>query len=278
MEHTNSFSEKLLEIQSKHTSVVSVGLDPDPEKLPGHLRDKYTAAEAVERFCREIIDTTSEYVCAFKLNLAFFESLGNDGWRILERTVTAIPPDIITIADAKRGDIGNSAKFYAASLFEHLRVDACTVSPYMGYDSVKPFLMYEGTAAFILARTSNPGSLDFQEKECGGAKLYLQVARRASEWASDMPAEAGLVVGATDASALASIRKACPTEPFLIPGIGAQGGDIKPVMTVARTNTGSVIVNSSRKILYASSGFDYASAAAREAESLRRQLNHVIFE
>ena len=268
------FSEKLFRIQSRLDSVVSVGLDPDIERMPEHLLHDRSATEAVVLFCREIIAATSDQACAYKLNLAFFEILGKDGWIALEQTIAAIPSDTIIIADAKRGDIGNSARFYAASLFENLHVDACTVSPYMGRDSVEPFLQNEGTAAFVLARTSNPGSKDFQEMISGGQKLYLRVAKSVAKWAEQMPGEAGLVVGATDIAVLQSIRESCPSVPFLIPGVGVQGGNTHDVMTAAQKGSGHIIVNSSRQILYASNGQDFAAAAAREAEKLRQELNN----
>ncbi len=267
-----AFEEKVRAVQTARQSVLCVGLDPDPVRLPAHLSAAASPAEAVVRFTTAIIEATQAAACAFKLNLAFFEVLGRDGWEALEKTIRAIPRDLLVIADAKRGDIGNSARFYARSVFEHLGCDACTVAPYMGRDAVAPFLGYPGKAAFVLARTSNPGAADFQEQDCGGERLYLRVARQVMRWGADAPGSAGLVVGATGADALAELRAVCPTIPFLIPGVGAQGGDPRAVMRAAATPDGAVLVNSSRAILYASDGPDFAGAAAREAEALRAAL------
>lgn len=268
----STFTARLRRIQQQRRSVLCVGLDPDPERLPAHLTAGRPLAEAVLAFNRAVIDATAAAACAFKLNLAFFEALGRDGWAVLEATLAAIPEGPLTIADGKRGDIGNSARFYAAALFEQLGFDACTVAPYMGRDAVLPFLQYEGRAAFILARTSNAGAADFQEQPCGGEPLYARVARHAAAWGAEAPGEAGLVVGATEPGALAALRQACPTLPFLIPGVGAQGGDARAVMQAAATDDGLVLVNSSRQILYAATGEDFAEAAGHAAEQLRATL------
>jgi orotidine-5'-phosphate decarboxylase len=270
---TPSFDERLRELQARKRSVLCVGLDPDPALLPRHLLDEGSVGAAVTAFCAAVIEATAPLACAFKLNLAFFEALGREGWDALRATVARVPEHALTIADAKRGDIGNSARFYARSLFEGLGFDACTVSPYMGEDSVAPFLGYEGKAAFVLARTSNPGAADFQERDCDGEPLYLRVARQVARWGAGAAGTAALVVGATGPGALAAVRAACPALSFLIPGIGAQGGEPRAVMQAAATADGLVLVNSSRQILYASGGRDFAAAAAREAEALRRLLN-----
>jgi orotidine-5'-phosphate decarboxylase len=266
-----SFTERLRRIQHTRNSVLCVGLDPDPGLLPKHLL-KNDLPDAVLAFNCAIIEATGSMACAFKINFAFFEVMGREGWRVLEETRRAIPDGVLAIADAKRGDIGNSARFYAKSVFEDLNFDACTVSPYMGRDSVEPFLQYPDRAAFILARTSNPGSADFQEKDLNGRKLYQAVAETVAQWGREMPGDAGLVVGATSPESLAALRSACPTLPFLIPGLGAQGGDATAVMRHAETADGPVIVNSSRAVLYASSGLDFAEAAARQAEAARATL------
>ena len=187
--------------------------------------------------------------------------------------VRAQPGRPLVIADAKRGDIGNSARFYAEAVFDQLGCDACTVAPYMGRDAAEPFLAHEGKAAFVLARTSNPSAADFQEATCDGEPLALRVARHVAAWDRELPGTAGLVVGATRPDVLADVRRACPTLPFLIPGVGAQGGDPGAVLSAARTDDGLVLVNSSRQILYASSGEDFAEAAAREAEAMRDRMN-----
>ncbi len=266
-----AFSQKLRQIQVAKQSVLCVGLDPDPQRLPRHLLDRYPLADAVVAFNVALIEATAAAACAFKLNFAFYEALGRDGWDTLERTLQHLPPDVLVLADAKRGDIGNTARFYAESIFEQLGFDACTVAPYMGRDAVAPFLQYPGKAAFVLAHTSNPSAADFQERHCEGEPLYERVARHVARWNDEAPGTAGLVVGATGPEALAALRALCPTLPFLIPGIGAQGGD-PGVIAAAATEAGRVLVNSSRQIIYASDGKDFAEAAAREAEALRARL------
>ncbi len=265
------FSQKLRQIQVAKQTVLCVGLDPDPHRLPRHLLDQYPLAEAVVAFNAALIEATAAAACAFKLNFAFYEALGRNGWDTLERTLQHLPPDVLVLADAKRGDIGNTARFYAESIFEQLGFDACTVAPYMGRDAVAPFLQYQGKAALVLARTSNPSAADFQERDCEGEQLYERVARHVARWNDETPGTAGLVVGATGPEALAALRALCPTLPFLIPGIGAQGGD-PGVIAAAATETGRVVVNSSRQIIYASAGKDFAEAAARQAEALRARL------
>ncbi len=269
---SRTFSERLRAIQQAKQTVLCVGLDPDPARLPLHLAQTHTLPEAVVAFNTAIIDATAGHACAFKLNFAFYEALGRSGWDVLDATIRQIPEDVLVIADAKRGDIGNSARFYAEAIFTGLRCDACTVAPYMGRDAVEPFLRIEGKAAFVLARTSNPGARDFQERLCDGEPLYRHVARQVAAWASEAPGDGGLVVGATSPEALRALRVLCPTLPFLIPGVGAQGGDPQQVMAAAATADGPVLVNSSRQILYAASGDDFAKAAREAADRLRRQL------
>ena len=268
---TPDFNERLRQIQAAKQSVLCVGLDPDLNRLPKHLLAQNTPAEAVVAFNAAIIEATAGAACAFKLNFAFYEALGRDGWWALERTRQHLPADVLAFADAKRGDIGNTARFYAEAIFETLGFDACTVAPYMGRDAVVPFLGYTGKAAFVLGRTSNPSAADFQERDCEGAPLYERVARHVARWNEETPGTAGLVVGATGPDALAAIRTLCPTLPFLIPGIGAQGGDPSAIAAAA-TKVGRVVVNSSRQILYASGEADFAEAAAQEAEAARARL------
>lgn len=268
----SSFNDRLRSVQESRSSVLCVGLDPDPARIPEHLLEMYSLPDAVATFNRAIIEATSTHACAFKLNLAFYEIMGRDGWDVLEDSLQHIPTGVITIADAKRADIGNSARFYAEAIFDQFRFDACTVAPYMGRDSVVPFLEHPGRAAFVLARTSNPGAADFQHTDCSGEPLYLRVARYVAQWSEESTGEAGLVAGATDASALSELRAACPTLPFLIPGVGAQGGEAAAVIEAAETEDGLVLVNSSRQILYASDGPDFAEAAAREASAMQETL------
>lgn len=267
------FLQQLRAIQSENASVLCVGLDPDPRRIPSHLLDRLPLAAAVVAFNAAVVDATASFACAYKLNFAFYEALGREGWEALKKTVDNIPGEHVVVADAKRGDIGNSARFYADAIFSELDFDACTVTPYMGRDAVEPFLRYEGKATFVLGRTSNPGAADFQECDCGGMPLYLRICRHVRAWNEELPGTAGLVVGATRPEALAEIRSACPTLPFLIPGVGAQGGDPQAVMQSAATEDGTVLVNSSRSIIFASGGEDFAEAAAREAKALRDALS-----
>ena len=266
--------DRLRHIQQKKETAVCVGLDPDPERLPTPLRDGRLLTDAVREFCATIIEATAPYAAAYKPNFAFFEALGPAGLTVLDQVTAALPDDCLLIADAKRGDIGHSARFYAQSVYENMGFDACTVSPYLGRDSVTPFLEHEDTCTFVLARTSNDGAADFQEScTCDGTPLHRHVAQQVAEWSTDATGTAGLVVGATAPEALAEIRRDAPTLPFLVPGVGAQGGDPSAVMDAAATDDGLVLVNSSRSILYASEEHDYADAAAQAARSLRDALN-----
>jgi orotidine-5'-phosphate decarboxylase len=269
----DSFAARLREIQSDTDSALCVGLDPDPERLPAPLRDGRLLTDAVREFCATIVEATAPYATAYKPNFAFFEALGPAGLTVLDQVTAAIPDDCLLIADAKRGDIGNSARFYARSIYEAMGFDACTVSPYLGRDSIAPFLEHEETCTFVLARTSNDGAADLQEAcTCDGVPLYRHVARQVAKWSDDADGTAGLVVGATAPEALAELRADAPTLPFLVPGVGAQGGDPADVMDAAATDDGLVLVNSSRSILYASEEADYADAAAEAARNLRDAL------
>lgn len=267
-----SFTDRLHDAQAARNSMVCVGLDPDPARLPAFLRKTYALPEAITRFNAALVAATRTAACAYKLNLAFYEALGRAGWTVLERTLAQIPDTHLTIADGKRADIGNSARFYAQAVFDELGFDACTVAPYMGRDSVTPFLERAGTAAFVLARTSNPGAADFQSCACDGTPLYVRVAEKAAAWSAEADGTAGLVAGATDVDALATLRARCPTLPFLIPGVGAQGGDAAAVMRAAATDESPVLVNSSRSIIFASEADDFAEAAGRAAQALRQTL------
>lgn len=267
------FTERLRHIQRQQNSVLCVGLDPDPDRLPPHLRARHSLPDAIARFNAALIEATTHVACAFKLNFAFYEALGAEGWRALTQTIQHIPADHIVIADAKRADIGNSARFYARSIFDELGCDACTVAPYMGHDSVTPFLQQAGRAAFVLARTSNPGAADFQSCMCDDTPLYLQVGWQVAAWSAATKGTGGLVAGATDVESLTALRQTCPDLPFLIPGVGAQGGDATAVMEAAARDDAPVLVNSSRGIIYASDDEDFAEAAANAAESLCATLN-----
>ena len=261
-----SFRKKLAQVIKKNQSLVCVGLDPDPTQIPG--------IDILE-FNKNIIDATVDLVCAYKINFAFYEALGERGVEILKRTVEFVPDAVITIGDAKRGDIGNTSKAYAKNIFDYFNFDATTVSPYLGYDSIEPFLQYAERGIFILCRTSNAGAQDFQSLQCsscsGSQPLFHVVARKAKEW--NKSNNIGLVVGATYPEEMKQVRDICPDIPFLVPGIGAQGGDLAlSVHWGVNTGTGGAIFNSSRQILYASTGKDYAVEARKSAEKLRGEI------
>jgi len=265
-----SFSSRLSTLRHQKQSVLCVGLDPDPDRIPTHLRPHLDLPAAVIQFCSEIISATSDLAIAYKINFAFFEALGDEGIKVMREVLGKIPDHVLTIADAKRGDIGNSASFYARSVFDDLSFDSVTVSPYMGKDSIVPFLSTEGTCAFVLARTSNPGGNDFQLLKCDDQRLFERVADQVGTWSFDTPGEGGLVVGATDIDDMTTLRERHPDMPFLIPGVGAQGGSAEDVMQAA--GSGPVLVNSSRAILYASDGPDFAEKAAQAADKTRTIL------
>jgi orotidine-5'-phosphate decarboxylase len=264
-----TFSERLRAAQRATRSCLCVGLDPDPARLPAPLRD-LPSAEAITAFCTAIVEATADVACAFKPNLAFFEALGAEGWRALEDVLDVVPEDRVVIADAKRGDIGNTAEMYAQAFFDRLGCHAVTVSPYMGRDALTPFLTRSGRCAFTLVLTSNPGAAELQELESGGHHLYEHVARMAVEAAREQEGEVGFVVGATRPGPLAALRRAYPDVPFLVPGVGTQGGDAAEILAAA--GSGPLIVNVSRSILYASGGDDFAHAAARTAGDLAQIL------
>ncbi len=267
-----NFKQKLASIQKNKNSVLCVGLDPDPTRLPPSLLPGASIEDRVLAFNQAIIEATAPFACAFKINFAFYEALGIAGWEVLHKTVSLLPTDVVSIADAKRGDIGNSARFYARSVFETLGFDSITVAPYMGIDSIEPFLAYEDKMAFILARTSNPGAADLQEKFIGQQPVYEFLTRKIAGLPENQRDCAGLVVGATGEEALAHIRSIVPGMPFLIPGIGAQGGDAETVMRAAYNEPGSVLINSSRGIIYAGNDDGFDKAAAQAAEALSVQL------
>lgn len=261
----SSFQDRLAASQRRSGSTLCVGLDPDPDLLPEPFLNGGDPASNVVAFCRAIVEATTPFASSFKVNFAFFEALGDAGVSALRQVRRSVPDNIPVIADAKRGDIGNTARFYARSVFEDLGFDAVTLSPYMGADSILPFAGYADRGVFVLARTSNPGASDFQHLVSGDAPLYLHVARAAVRWQAASPGTIGLVVGATAPAALTELRSVCGTMPFLVPGVGAQGGDAASVMTAAHAGAGTVLVNSSRAILYASRGADFQAAAARSA-------------
>lgn len=262
--------ELIEQIKSKK-SFLCVGLDPDLSKMPAHLLGK---EDSIFVFNKAIIDATAPYSIAYKPNLAFYEAYGVEGYISFEKTVKYIKeryPEIFVIADAKRGDIGNTSKMYAKSFFEHLDVDAVTVAPYMGSDSVTPFLGYDGKWVVLLALTSNKGSLDFQmTQDKDGELLFEKVIKTARTWASDD--ELMFVAGATRGQMLGDVRKLAPRNFLLVPGVGAQGGSLEEVAKFAMTDECGLIVNSSRGIIFASKDEDFAEAAAREAAKLAESM------
>jgi len=259
-----TFSQRLRTVQSKKGSLLCVGLDADLQKLPSGF--KRTPSGALS-FLRSIIESTYDLVCAYKPNLAFFESMGPEGLAVLKDTLTFIPQNIITIGDAKRGDIGNTAEHYASSLFDDLGFDAVTVNPYMGKDSVLPFLGRPGKGAFLLALTSNPGSADFQRRKVGPRPLYEVVVRTSKGW--DERGSLGYVVGATHPAQLRRLRALAPQAPFLIPGVGSQGGDLESSVRFGCTKHHDLaVINVGRSVLYASRGKDFALAARNEAQKV----------
>jgi orotidine-5'-phosphate decarboxylase len=263
-----NFIEKLQKATIKNQSLVCVGLDPDPKQMPDRI--------GVYDFNKAIIDATSDLVCAYKPNLAFYEALGVEGMDALKRTVKSIPPEIPVIADGKRGDIGNTSKAYASALFDILGFDAATVNPYLGYDSVAPFIQYQDKGIFILCRTSNAGASDFQSLICmyqnRTRPLYEVVAAKAEDW--NKAGNIGLVVGATYPEELKLIREQHPKMPFLIPGVGAQGGDVALTIKYGVSPSGGrTIINSSRQIIYASRGSSFAEAARKATLTLRDEIN-----
>ena len=260
-----NFLEKLLKASHRNESLLCVGLDPDPALMP--------PVELLS-FNKAIIDATADLVCAYKPNLAFYEALGLEGMRALQETVKYIPTAIPSIGDAKRGDVGHTARAYARALFDTLGFDAATVNPYLGYDSLEPFLSYRDKGVFILCKPSNPGSADFQDALCPHHPLFEVVAERAQSWNSQ--GNVGLVVGATYPQQLRRVREICPHLPLLVPGIGAQGGDLAQSLRSGVDEKGErLIIVSSRQVLYASQGKDFALAARRQALLLRDQIRQL---
>ena len=266
-----NFLEKLAQASQRNQSLLCVGLDPDPSLMPDGL--------GVFEFNKAIIDATADLACAYKPNIAFYEALGNEGLDALKRTRDYIPEEIPAIVDAKRGDIGNVAKAYTRSLFDYFKFDAMTASPYLGFDSLEPFIQYHDRGVFILCRTSNAGAVDFQSlsfETNGDRKMLFEiVAEKVNEW--NTHGNLGLVVGATYPEELKLIRQKYPDMPLLIPGIGAQGGELSEVVKygvdAGRQRT---IINSSRQILYASKGQDFARAARQAALELRDRINSLL--
>lgn len=263
---------QLFEQIKKKKSYLCVGLDTDVSKIPTHLKN---TSDPVFEFNKQIIDATHECCVAYKPNIAFYEALGPKGWESLEKTLAYIPTDCFTIADAKRGDIGNTSLLYAKAFFERMNFDSITVAPYMGEDSVRPFLEFKNKWVILLAHTSNPGSSDFQLLESKtGQKLYEEVITKSQQWGT--ADQLMYVVGATRADKIAEIRKLAPEHFFLVPGIGAQGGDLVETSKHGLNKQGGLLVNSTRAIIYASSGKDFAQAAGREALKVKSEMDTLL--
>jgi orotidine-5'-phosphate decarboxylase len=271
--------QELFENIKRKKSFLCVGLDTDINKIPEHLFDN--SEDALFEFNKAIIDATADLCVAYKPNLAFYESLGLEGWEVLERTVDYIRenyPDQFIIADAKRGDIGNTSAMYARTFFGNMEFDSVTVVPYMGEDSVTPFLTYEGKWVTLLALTSNKGANDFQlmKDEATGDRLYEKVLKTSLNWGTDE--NMMYVVGATKAEMLNEIRAIVPEHFLLVPGVGAQGGSLAEVAKYGLNKTCGLLVNSSRQIIYASSGSDFAKAARLEAEKVQMEMEQILLQ
>lgn len=267
--------EELFENIKRKKSFLCVGLDTDVNKIPEFLFDQEGELDPIFEFNKAIIDATADLCVAYKPNIAFYESLGVQGWDVLERTVEYIRsnyPDQFIIADAKRGDIGNTSAMYARTFFGAMDFDSVTVAPYMGEDSVSPFLTYEGKWVTLLALTSNKGAFDFQfmEDKESGERLFEKVLNTSKKWGDEN--NMMYVVGATKAEMLSDIRAIIPNHFLLVPGIGAQGGSLEEVVKYGMNDQCGLLVNSSRAILYASSGENYAAAARQEALKVQKQM------
>jgi orotidine-5'-phosphate decarboxylase len=270
-DHPMNFMHALNAAWHDRNSLLCVGLDPDPARFPAHLRDQ---PDAIFTFCKAIVDATADLVCSFKPQIAYFAAQrAEDQLQALIAHIHDAHPTTPVILDAKRGDIGSTAEQYAIEAFERFKADALTVNPYMGRDSIEPYLAYADKGVILLCRTSNPGGSDLQFLDVGGEKLYERVARLVSqEW--NQGGQCALVVGATFPGEIARVRELCGDMPLLVPGIGAQGGDIEATVRAGRTAHGDgLLINSSRAILYAGSGEDFAQAARRVALDTRQAIN-----
>ncbi len=264
-----SFREKLSSAAESNRSLLCVGLDPDPSRIP---------PEQVATYLTSIVETTSDLVCAYKANLAFYEQFAEPGYAALREVLRAVPSHIPVIADAKRGDVPHTAEAYARALFDELRFDAATVNAYLGGDALAPFIAHTGHGVFVVCRTSNPGARDLQDlpvlSDDGARPLYERVAELAKRWNTN--GNVGLVTGATYPDETRRLRELCPEMLFLIPGVGPQAGDLEAAVRAGLDRLGGgIIVNASRKVLYAADGRDAPEAARREAEALRNAIEEL---
>ena len=263
--------KQLVEQIFKKQSYLCVGLDTDITKIPEQL---VTGPDPIFTFNKAIIDATRDHCVAYKINTAFYEAWGTRGWEAMEKTVRYIGEDHFKIADAKRGDIGNTSDQYAKAFFESMSFDAVTVAPYMGEDSIKPFLQYPGKWAIVLGLTSNKGASDFELKPSGDELLYEKVVRIVSSWGTKE--NLMFVVGATQAEAFSTIRELTPDHFYLVPGVGAQGGSLKEISSKALIPDCGLLVNVSRGIIYSSAGPDFAEAAAKEAKKYQVEMAGIL--
>lgn len=264
-------AELIAQIKEKR-SFLCVGLDTDLQKIPAHLLE---TEDPIFEFNKAIIDATKEFCVAYKPNIAFYECHGPKGWESLKKTLDYIPKNIFTISDAKRGDIGNTSKYYADTFFNYLSSDSVTVAPYMGEDSVTPFLEYDNKWVILLALTSNKGALDFQfTVDTNNDELYKKVLRKSQEWGT--PENLMYVVGATRAEGIGEVRKIAKEHFFLVPGVGAQGGSLNDVANFGWNKDCGLLVNSSRGIIYASNGIDFAEKARIEAQKLQQEMEQIL--
>lgn len=259
--------QQLIDQIKSRKSYLCVGLDTDLSKIPPYLR---SYPDAIVRFNKAIIDATREYCVSYKINTAFYEAMGLKGWAAMEETVHYIPDTHLKIADAKRGDIGNTSSQYAKAFFETLPFDAITVAPYMGSDSVMPFLEYSGKWTIVLGLTSNAGAKDFELGKMGEEYLYEKVLRTVAAWGN--PGNLMFVVGATQAAAFENIRRILPEHFFLVPGVGAQGGSLKDISEMAMNSDCGLLVNASRAVIYASEKEDFAAEAGAIAQQYQFEM------
>ncbi len=268
--------QELIKQIQKKKSFLCVGLDVDIDKIPAHLKKE---EDPIFAFNKAIIDATHQLAVAYKPNIAFYEAYGVKGWKSLQKTINYLNdqyPEIFTIADAKRGDIGNTSTMYAKAFFEDLGFDSVTVAPYMGSDSVEPFLDFKDKFTILLGLTSNKGGLDFQGLSVSDGKLYQEVLRTAVTWKNSE--QLMFVVGATKASYFEGIRKIVPNHFLLVPGVGAQGGSLQDVCKYGLTEEVGLLVNSSRGIIYAGNDVDFAKKAQEEAQKLQLEMEQIFLE
>lgn len=269
-----NFTDGLQHVVQQRQSHLCVGLDPEIDKLPSGIS---RSPEGLVQFCSEIIDSTAEFAAAFKINFAFFEALGHAGWRALERVAALLPDKVIRIADAKRGDIGNSARQYARAILHELPFDCLTANPYLGSDAAAPFLENSAKGVFFLCMTSNPSAREIQHFPDRTQPLYLHVAARVAKW--NTKKNCGLVVGATHAEELKQVRQVCPDLPFLIPGVGAQRGDLKTSATIGTLGgKAPALINVSRAIIFAGNDKNFATAAATAARKFKSDIQMAVHE